>query len=132
MAKKVFNSMQLTQMSIKVHQMTLRGVENRSAAESAGELPSLTITKRQKSPTNVALKLVSAKNKKKSPKLRQHGWLKRTKSGNLSIGQTNVTSRRHKPRAINRQRKPQRLLKKLPTKMMTIEKDNQSSPPLAL
>ena len=73
MAKKVFNSMQLTQMSIKVHQMTLRGVENRSAAESAGELPSLTITKRQKSPTNVATKLVSAKNKKKSPKLRRHG-----------------------------------------------------------
>lgn len=106
--------------------MTLQVVASRSAAELADEPVSLTIIKRPKSPTNVVLKLVSAKNKKKRHRLRRNGWLKRTKSGNLSIGQTNVISKRHKPRAINRQLKPQRLLKKLPTKRMTIEKDNHN------
>ena len=127
---KTLNSMQLTKMSTKEEgvQQAPSLVASKSAAESAGEQPSLTITKRPKSPTNAALKLVSAKNRKKRPKLRRNGWLKKTKSGNLSIGQTNVTSRRHKPRAIKRQLKPQRLPKKLQTRRMTIEKDNQQSP----
>jgi len=53
--------------------MTLQVVASRSAAELADEPVSLTIIKRPKSPTNVVLKLVSAKNKKKRHRLRRNG-----------------------------------------------------------